>query len=745
MLKTLAACNSPEEVSTIKGKNFHEVAQYFMDPALVPTEQRKSLIRSRFTEVELSASRKAFLSSDWPYVYTLNIDDAIERNSRYTFPVLPYKNIALDKLGIDCVYKIHGCAKHEIVYDEPHSIIFSTDSYVQSFAKNKSMLSLLRNDLVEQNTVFIGCALDEELDLLHSLINFSGNYPARQSIYVTTSGPTKFGVARLERYGINHIICVDDFDEFYNFFETRKRPTLKKADNLKPYRVKAVEFPLKRDRNQNIAFLVKDPGTAPTPEKHVLPDYFIDRDLTAKLLTEMGHLNPCLIRGRRYSGKTTLLRGLANRSRDKDVYFFNSQNSVSEEAAQEMGKARNALFLLDTNTLSPGSTLAIIDQMQQLRNNNSTLVFAVNKTEPEIYGVLAKHIDDQCDFELPSHFSPDELRAVNTLLNQLGMFRFEQSKTILNNTFAMLEKYNRTRTSSALYATYTLTRQEEDVLLAIGVLDKCYTSVASALGIRGDGAYSLAQKMGAILDIVDTSPAEMKEAHSRSKIIHNSQIGIRLALSSIVERAPGDSVSIRIFEVAERLLSIPQFEKIGKRLVMFDAVNDLLTDPRLQTTGSGYRSVILKLYAELQNIMFDSSDYWLQRAKAILNVESDPEEIKQGIDFARKAYDDADRTRTMDNAEFTIALLYGKLCAVQNYSNPEHVLRAVEWFDRAVDNYARNRNYIRTLIIGTANRKSYFELLCDHLSGPVESASYLTKRSEIRHLLDVRHSVRSGR
>ena len=72
-------------------KQFSEISTIY-HKAISKEEQRKYL-RDNFTKVEINEEKKKFLEIKWPYVYTLNIDDAIERNSGYENVVYPYRKI----------------------------------------------------------------------------------------------------------------------------------------------------------------------------------------------------------------------------------------------------------------------------------------------------------------------------------------------------------------------------------------------------------------------------------------------------------------------------------------------------------------------------------------------------------------------------------------------------------------------------------------------------------------------------
>jgi hypothetical protein len=276
------------------------------------------------------------------------------------------------------------------------------------------------------------------------------------------------------------------------------------------------------------------------------------------------------------------------------------------------------------------------------------------------------------------------------------------------------------------------------VLIIIAVADKCLTSVASLLGVRGADVYKFADKLAPLIELMETSPAELRESNSKHKLVQNSQVGFRLLARNIIDKKGARSVADRLYGVAEKLLAVPQFSSLGHSIVMFDAINELLLDVKGGELSSGYRPTVRSLYEKLSGLMHSSADYWLQRAKSINSIENDPDVLLEGIEFAKKAAAEARRERTADNAEFTIALLYGKLCHVTKYKNTAYVAEAIRRFNAAIQNYDRNANYVRGLIMGGTHRKNSFELLCDYLSGPITDITLLKLRSEVGYLLGVR-------
>ena len=67
--------------------SFSRIARYY--ERVVDREDYWRYFRNHFINVELPNPQRLFLSVKWKYVYTLNLDDAIERNSRYNEIILP--------------------------------------------------------------------------------------------------------------------------------------------------------------------------------------------------------------------------------------------------------------------------------------------------------------------------------------------------------------------------------------------------------------------------------------------------------------------------------------------------------------------------------------------------------------------------------------------------------------------------------------------------------------------------------
>lgn len=99
-----------EPIDKTKNISFSKLSDYYNN--LVPSKTRKQYLIDNFLNVELSDYKQKFLLIPWLYIYSLNIDDSIEKNSRF-IPIdlnAEYEESLLENNQI--VFKLHGNATH---------------------------------------------------------------------------------------------------------------------------------------------------------------------------------------------------------------------------------------------------------------------------------------------------------------------------------------------------------------------------------------------------------------------------------------------------------------------------------------------------------------------------------------------------------------------------------------------------------------------------------------------------------
>jgi hypothetical protein len=193
---------SEKEKTDLNNTSFSEVANCYEN--IIPAKNQRDYIRDNFTEVELNDIQKEFLTNDFLYLYTLNIDDSIEKNSQYNYPILPNRKL-IPEIFTDkkCVIKLHGDANDIISYTDS-VCIFTTAQYVKSLKDNFELIKKLENDLNNNLVIYIGCSLADEIDLLSVSNNNDKNGINRY--YCAVEEPDFLVKVKLEKnFGISHI------------------------------------------------------------------------------------------------------------------------------------------------------------------------------------------------------------------------------------------------------------------------------------------------------------------------------------------------------------------------------------------------------------------------------------------------------------------------------------------------------------------------------------------------------------
>ena len=153
-----------EERTELEHEKFSTLCDYYEDDENVSAEHRFSYLKENFYRARFADDdvRRSFFDIDWPYIYSLNIDDAIECSTRYKTIVLPNRDFRDELFNEElCLIKLHGDIKDIVTYKQSDKIFTSTE-YALSLTTN-SLLKKLKADYGYQNILFIGCSLDDEV------------------------------------------------------------------------------------------------------------------------------------------------------------------------------------------------------------------------------------------------------------------------------------------------------------------------------------------------------------------------------------------------------------------------------------------------------------------------------------------------------------------------------------------------------------------------------------------------------
>lgn len=168
VIKLLCAQN-PEEQDDYAGESLQSVFGYFDDDEMVSNTARRAYYKEHFTDVTLNAVRRKIFDIDWPYIYTLNIDDSIEKNTSFK-EVLLCNRKANDEIFNErkCVIKLHGDI-HDYLKYQGSMKVFSAKEYAESLRNDEYLLEKFKDDCCNNNIIIIGCSLSNEYDLLTAM------------------------------------------------------------------------------------------------------------------------------------------------------------------------------------------------------------------------------------------------------------------------------------------------------------------------------------------------------------------------------------------------------------------------------------------------------------------------------------------------------------------------------------------------------------------------------------------------
>ena len=362
---------STVELNELINEPFSSISSVYH--ALVPVYEQQRYLIDHFKDVSIEEYKTEFLSIDWPYVYTLNIDDAIETNSEYSTVIYSNRRVR-NKVFEDnkCVIKLHGDINDIISYEDSNCEIFDQSQYVVSIKSNEYLLSKLTHDFEYINLLFIGCSLSDEIDILFSSVSSVVNKNSRY--FCTTKEPTFLDKIKLEKYGITDCIVfksyVDIYIELVKAYEEAGMITSTELDSFKTYKISV--RPSGFDNNKDYMFYGKN--VINDDKSITLPNYYIDRELTRRVIRNIDIKPIQLIIGRGCSGKTYIAIDIVKHIRDRDVYLFESIERINKDAFLTLLGFKNCVIIADSKSLSIQQIENIIRSKNKLGKNKVSFI-----------------------------------------------------------------------------------------------------------------------------------------------------------------------------------------------------------------------------------------------------------------------------------------------------------------------------------------------------------------------------------
>ena len=507
-------CNKFEELNETKGEmykeSFSKIAELYIKQ--IDDIDKRNYFVSNFTDVKIQEKNKSdFLKIEWPYIYTLNIDDAIEKNSKFNHTICCNNENVIESVfdEFNCVIKLHGDVNNLINYGNYNSIIFSSKQYATSLESNKVLLNKLNHDALYQNLLFIGCSLNDEIDILTVLPD--ERCECVTSRYLCFVGePTKLESMKYESFGITHIVKFNSYDDIYqriykSWVETQKIAT-DDLDNYKSFIVEQSDDSFETNKS----FFLYGKSLV-DKNKITLPHFFISREITKNIIADMRKFNLQFVIGSSYSGKTYIFYDIATKIKDQDIFIFETKDRISEKAFTSLLNKKNSIFLFDSNSLTISQIELIMNGLYSLRNNNNKIIIFSLKNNSELFGLIRLLEDNETiskhNFSIKcidNKFSTTEAKEINSKLTGTGIGIINKSKTILDNILD-LSSNNKISTSNKFNKIQLLFDTEKQIatLIILAIEKKVYSSQILKFNILSE-IYSQKSKAYPLIDLEET-------------------------------------------------------------------------------------------------------------------------------------------------------------------------------------------------------------------------------------------------
>lgn len=455
--------NDSKVLNDLKKETFSTISTVYNE--YVPKDAQRDYLKKYFIGVHLDAPKQELLSIPFQNIYTLNIDDAIESSNTNIEVFLNNKSGIDDETVADykaegktVLFKLHGDAAEQIKYRD--SLIFNQQEYIASLSKNKFLLNYLSTDLVSNCPIFIGCSLEDEIDLLYSASNKNVSGLQQNTYYVTHEDIDFLMEIKLKQYGIDTVIKLDSkkqYNDFYIFLKDISISSLNEKSREKGLSYNpSIEYFRSSDRTleKDFTYLVNSSYVYRDfrNKKIILPSFFISRDifLDRSTMDRIKNSKVTVIYGHRYSGKTFALLDIYQKfSSDNKIFIPQNTRADSNQLINKFKEINDSVFFIDANRLDEEIIDYIVDNREDIIKRKLRFVFTLTSADKDnIFAIYRLEKLSQDNFiskhYIQNYFSNKETERINekldaTLIGKFGKSSRDRKVTVLDNIHRIIQ------------------------------------------------------------------------------------------------------------------------------------------------------------------------------------------------------------------------------------------------------------------------------------------------------------------
>jgi hypothetical protein len=603
---------SPEKVQRIRDRTFSAVSDLYFNPDFVDPGIVKRRLTTAFQGVQLDDLKSSFINDiNWPYIYTLNVDDAIEKNSKY-ITVLPYeKSLSSKAKDYPTLFKLHGDINYELRHDESR-LIFQKRDYLKSLNENKTMLELLKLDMINKNIIYIGCSLYDELDI--SALVAQENLSLRRNTKNIVFLSSKLDDIEEQDYisvGINCVILIEPskYDQIYQTIIEAYQLSANKTKSLDIFKGGIKELDETPEKNQD--FLIKGIIELNNERKisnKVIPYYYAQRDVEEAISKSIRSNEITILQGKRVSGKTLLSFHILNKIKDKSIYIVESNQRIDSNALLQLIGQKNSIILFDHGSLSKESFTLIKQNRKILSTNNTSILICAIDNDNDADYYLNQAGSRTGVFTLSAIISRKELLDINKKAINAKLPTFTDGKFLLDKIYNVFSIIGENKLISSI-------KKSEELFSLLYVLAIKHSFTGEEIhfsGLDQKAMLSLSEQHTPYLQTEKINHVEQND-HTNYKIVTYANSWVVSVLRYIFREKGTDWCS----EVLMKLFisSYKSSKSFVTELRKFDSLNFVFTS---EQNGAG--TLILNLYDKLKALEGKEPEFYVQKSKAYFNM-----------------------------------------------------------------------------------------------------------------------------
>lgn len=711
---------SDEEQRDIRQASFSSLCDYYDE--FVDEDTRLKYLRDNFYNAHLCKDKRLrFFEIEWPYIYSLNIDDAIERSTVYSNVILPRRKLRVDFNEKNCLIKLHGDIRELSRYQDADKI-FSSIEYAHSINNNRPLLDRLRNDYKNQNILYVGCSLADEFDLktLGKLpIEFQNKERLRKTIIFVKGKPGKLKIAQYKTYGITNIVYFDDYDSMYVELYNAWRESQCIGDNdIVEYEDFSMKYLQSTQGEKNYEYFFWGKGLL-KDKQFTYPFFFISRHLTSVIIDNFYKNTIHIISGGRVSGKSYILADIYSRIRDRRVCFFDGKVRISDAALKKLLEYQNTVCIFDTASIERKQFRTILESIKLIHENKSNFIVCINANDRDLKGIIQIKRDEDAIlntleiYNLKNKFdSGNEEEDINGKLPLVNLPAYNKTQTVLDYIIKSEYILDRKSCFTASYSISIETIKELIFCIILATKEKMTTLDVINFDLEEE-ALKAKNKYAPFIEKIETLNYEKSFSDMSSiKYVLNSKFWLQRQLYTYVKEFGHENVSEAYMYIVKLIIDmVPDVYRqrhLYRDFIMFDTINGLF----ISEFGGNIR-LIVDIYKNLHNIIATDYNFLHQYAKCLIHYSnkfdsSDSEKalekeslLKKARVFANvaesmaeKIYNDIHSETVLisiAHIQFSLASILCSLCRLHGYSNVDELDNAMLITTRAISSqYNRN-------------------------------------------------------